>query len=141
MPYGAGMIDRKKIARLVRMHRARLGISQTDLAKMAKLGIATVKRIEAGTSGSLETLAAIARALGVDLGELAGMPTGRSSVAALLDQWVEGERIRPRLDPPPTEEEIAWLRNLPSIFWTELPPTEQTLENLVRARRSARSFT
>lgn len=134
------MIDRLKIAKTVRSHRARLGISQNELAKRAKIGIATLKRIEGGQGGSLETLAAVAKALGVEMGDLLEVPMGRTSIQALIDRWVEGERIRPRLEPPATEEEIAWLRGLPPVFWVELPPTEATLENLIRARRSARSI-
>lgn len=137
--YDGAMIDREEMARAVRTHRIRLGMTQQQLAQRARVGIATVKRIEGGHGASLTTLHAIARALGVDLGDLVGVPAGRASVSSLIDSWVEGERLRPRLLPPVTDDEIAWLRGLPEVFWIELPPTEATLEALVRARRSASS--
>jgi transcriptional regulator with XRE-family HTH domain len=50
----------------IRAARALLGISQTDLAEMAQIGIATVRRIEGSedeVSGTALTLVRIQRAL------------------------------------------------------------------------------
>lgn len=139
MSYGVRMVDREKMARAVRLHRDRLGWTQKQLSSAARVGIATIKRVEGGQGGSLATMNAIAKAVGVDIDDLVTTPTGTASVAGLIDKWVEGERLRPRLLPPVTDEEVAWLRSLPDVFWVELPPTEETLESLVRARRSSSS--
>ena len=50
----------------IRAARVLAGISQQDLAKLAKVGLGTVKRIEAGgteVSGTAQTVARLQRAL------------------------------------------------------------------------------
>lgn len=136
------MSDKNAIlARQVRRYRNRLGVSQVKLADMAGLGSATIKRVESGKgAGHTSTLEALARVFGVQQGHLTEEPAGASEVQPLIDAWVEGERIRPRLDPPVLPEEIKWLRDLPPVFWEEIPLTEIALQRLVEAKRTRESM-
>jgi transcriptional regulator with XRE-family HTH domain len=59
-------MDGTRVQRLRREH----GYTQERLAEASGITVRTVQRIEAGNDASLETQALIARALGVDVGEL-----------------------------------------------------------------------
>lgn len=57
-----------RIAAEVRLARARLAISQTEMARRAEVAHSTIERIEAGTTDvQLSTLTAVAAAAGLDL--------------------------------------------------------------------------
>lgn len=135
--YGALVTPDETLARAVRLLRRERGLTQPQLAAKAGIGEATVKRIERGDGARRSTVRALARALGVRESELIeGVRPPPQEVLELIDTWVEGERVRPRLDPPATEEEIGWLRSLAGEVWSALPLTETTIESLVRAHRS-----
>lgn len=56
------------IAAIIKKRRARLGLSQQDLAEFAEVGIATVKDIERGKGNpSLHTLQKIMTVLGLEM--------------------------------------------------------------------------
>ena len=66
---------RQRIATTVREHRARAGRSLADLAAAAGIGKSTLHAIESGDANpGIETLWALARALGVPFGELLDPP-------------------------------------------------------------------
>lgn len=55
-----------EIGKLIRVERARVGITQDDLAYLCKIDRKTVNRIEAGRNATrITTLVSIAKALGV----------------------------------------------------------------------------
>jgi transcriptional regulator with XRE-family HTH domain len=59
--------------RAIQQRRERAGLSQSALARKAKVGRVTLNRLEAGTQApTLETLTRIAKALGVRLRDLVG---------------------------------------------------------------------
>ena len=56
------------VATIIKERRARLGLSQQDLAEFAEVGIATVKDIERGKGNpSLHTLQKIMAVLGLEM--------------------------------------------------------------------------
>jgi transcriptional regulator with XRE-family HTH domain len=66
---------RRRIATTVREHRARSGRSLADLAAAAGIGKSTLHAIESGEANpGIETLWALARALGVPFGQLLDPP-------------------------------------------------------------------
>jgi transcriptional regulator with XRE-family HTH domain len=66
---------RRRIATTVREHRARAGRSLADLAAAAGIGKSTLHAIESGDANpGIETLWALARALGVPFGQLLDPP-------------------------------------------------------------------
>jgi transcriptional regulator with XRE-family HTH domain len=66
---------RQRIATTVREHRARAGRSLADLAAAAGIGKSTLHAIESGDANpGIETLWALARALGVPFGQLLDPP-------------------------------------------------------------------
>lgn len=53
---------------VIKQHRATLGISQTDLAEISEVSLATIKDIERGKGNpSLSTIEKIADTLGLEL--------------------------------------------------------------------------
>lgn len=140
--YGAAMASKTILARNLRRLRAAQELSQADLAAKSGAGIATIKRAELGRSGSnIDTLDILAPALGVTPAALLTPPVDLpEDVARLIERWVAGERMRPRLDPPVSDLEIAWMRSLRGI-WSILPLTERSLQALVEARRSRAAAT
>ncbi len=81
--YGRGM-DRETIGTQVRQIRLARGLTQRELAERAGVSEPTViSRIERGGQvPRLDTAARIAHALGVPLGELAGMATDADPIAS-----------------------------------------------------------
>lgn len=56
------------IGQEIKRHRAALGISQTDLAEISEVSLATIKDIERGKGNpSLSTIEKIAETLGLEL--------------------------------------------------------------------------
>jgi transcriptional regulator with XRE-family HTH domain len=71
---------------IIKTRRAELGLSQADLAVEAGVDKRQIRRYEAGeTQPTLSVAAAIARALGLSLDELAGEVTGKR--ADLSGEW------------------------------------------------------
>lgn len=60
----------RQVGRAVKAHRLRAGWTQPELAEKAGLSASCVARVERGVD--LETLRALAKALGVEVSELAG---------------------------------------------------------------------
>lgn len=61
-----------KIAANIKRYRTERGVSQIELSQLAGVTYHTITKIESGanTNPTIETLAKIARALGVGVGEL-----------------------------------------------------------------------
>jgi transcriptional regulator with XRE-family HTH domain len=71
---------------VIRERRAALGMSQADLAAAAGVDTRQIRRYEAGQQQPVLSVAvAIANALGISVGELAGMPSQRVSLTG--DWW------------------------------------------------------
>ncbi len=69
-------LPRAAIATSVQRERHRVGVSLTELARRAGVAKSTVSQLESGTGNpSLETLWALAVALGVPLSQLIDPPT------------------------------------------------------------------
>jgi len=66
------MTSGKIISRNIKKLRAKLGLTQDDLAKKADVKYTTLMKIESGTVNkpSVQTMAKIAKALGVSIEEL-----------------------------------------------------------------------
>jgi transcriptional regulator with XRE-family HTH domain len=74
-----------EIAEVIRERRAELGMSQRDLAQAAGVDVRQIRRYEAGEQQPLLSVAvAIADALKISVGELAGKPSHR---VKLSGQW------------------------------------------------------
>jgi len=60
------------IAKNIKKYRAKLGISQDKLSKLASITLHTITKIESGSTPNptIETMAKIAKALGVSIEEL-----------------------------------------------------------------------
>jgi transcriptional regulator with XRE-family HTH domain len=92
-----------EIAEVIRRRRTELGISQADLAAAVGVDTRQIRRYEAGQQQPVFSVAvAIANALGIDVGELAGAPSHRVSLTG--DWWacwqtyrggVEDLRVQP----------------------------------------------
>jgi len=77
---------RVEMAEVIRARRAELGLSQAQLAAAAGIDSRQIRRYESGDQQPMLTVAvAIAKALGITVGELAGEPTQRLTFAG--DWW------------------------------------------------------
>src|SRR5436189_1364639 len=87
-----------EMADVLRQRRAELGMSQADLAAAAKVDKRQIRRYEAGEQQPLLTVAvAIANALKISVGELAGIPTHQVNLSgawwASWQTFKDGEEI------------------------------------------------
>src|SRR5436305_10123775 len=79
------------MAEVLRRRRAELGISQAELAAAAGVDRRQIRRYEAGEQQpSLAVAVAIARALEISVGELAGEPAHRVD---LTGEWWAGWQV------------------------------------------------
>jgi transcriptional regulator with XRE-family HTH domain len=126
------MKGRGVIGERLKLTRERVGLSQDKLAEMARVHRLTVVKLESGarTSASLGTVKKLAKALGVSLAELTEV--GESPAEPLLTDYF---RSPWREIDHPSEPEIAWLRTLPGIVWRDIPPTAETVHELLQLRR------
>lgn len=108
-------------------------LSQTALGKMAGVSRTTIAAIEGGYYGSIEltTLARLAKALEVSVDDLMGPVTSgpiQPYVEAFLESpWVEVLK--------PTDDEVQWLRSLPSQVWSGAEPNAETVAEILRWHR------
>jgi transcriptional regulator with XRE-family HTH domain len=81
------------MAEIIRERRAEVGISQRDLAEAAGVDVRQIRRYEAGEQQPLLSVAvAIADALGISVGELAGKPSHRIKLGGLW--WASWQTFR-----------------------------------------------
>jgi transcriptional regulator with XRE-family HTH domain len=121
----------------VRRRRRAIRWSESDLASKAGLSRSTVSAVERGKykSFDMSTAKKLAQALGTTVDDLnhpslvAGPPTAEIVEAFLSSSW--GAAIIP------TEEEIAWIRSLPSMIYEGMAPGPETIGELIRWRRKA----
>lgn len=139
----SGLLDQMReelpplAAALVRA-RNRTGMSQYDLEEKSGVSRPTIANIETGetTDVKLSTLARLADALGITVGELADYQGGTAPMEPLVDRYLTSDYAR---DARPTAEEISWLRALPPITWLGKQPTEKTVDRLLEALRSGKA--
>ena len=78
---------------VIRQRRTELGMSQADLARAANVDARQIRRYEAGEQQPLFSVAvAIAAALKLPLGQLAGMPTHRVKLSG--EWWASWQTFR-----------------------------------------------
>lgn len=137
--YCAEMAIRTIGERLIRMREA-AGLSQSELARLARVARNTVIRIEAGhpISPTLRTLEKLARACSRPVTELTEDAFSVAPLDASIDELIRLESLRPVINP--TEDEIEWLRRLPPALWRELKPSAEVLSRLIEAERAARKI-
>jgi len=106
--YNPGMSDwMREVGLLVRRQRKVLGIStQSALAKIAKVGVESISRIERGQNTTTDTLEAVARALKVDvrlltLGYRGTFPNAQPGASVLSEPderlWMMADEAHRRL--------------------------------------------
>ena len=80
----AAVVDlRRRVAANLRRIRAKLKLTQEQVAERAGLATRHVQKLEAGAvNATFKTVAALARALGVDVSELCRRPGGKNPNAA-----------------------------------------------------------
>ncbi len=82
-----------EIAEVIRERRAELGMSQRDLAQVAGVDVRQIRRYEAGEQQPLLSVAvAIADALKISVGELAGKPSHRIKLSG--HWWASWQTFR-----------------------------------------------
>jgi transcriptional regulator with XRE-family HTH domain len=117
----------------LRAARKRAGLTQAQLAEAADVHAISIAKLETGARQNPQgdMVSKLAAALGVTPSDLLG--TVQSSEASeLVDRYLSGDWAR--VDRP-TEEEVAWLRSVPSVVWVGLAPTERTVHELVELHR------
>ena len=81
------------MAEIIRERRGEVGMSQRDLAEAAGVDVRQIRRYEAGEQQPLLSVAvAIADALGISVGELAGKPSHRIKLGGLW--WASWQTFR-----------------------------------------------
>ena len=129
--------DAGPLARNVRRLRVERGMSQQRLAELAAVSRVTVVALEKGREADLSTLDRLAAALGVTIPELRGPAFGDARtadggdlVAAFSSSpWADAVR--------PSEDELRWLRGLPTAVFAGAAPTPEMVAQLLLWRRSA----
>src|SRR5215831_5586631 len=82
-----------EMAEVIRERRAEVGMSQRDLAEAAGVDVRQIRRYEAGEQQPLLSVAvAIADALGISVGELAGKPSHRIKLGGTW--WASWQTFR-----------------------------------------------
>ena len=90
-----------ELCRRIRARRIELRLSQEDLASKAHIGIATLKRIEAGQPATLTTTVSLVRALG-GIAQLESLlfSAHKAATEPPEDKAPTAHRIRKRTSPP-----------------------------------------
>ena len=88
---------------VIRRRRAELGLSQADLANAANVDQRQIRRYEAGQQQPVLSVAvAIANALKISVGELAGVPSHRIQLAG--DWWAAWQTFKEGVELTTTQE-------------------------------------
>lgn len=128
------------MSRTVREARAKLGISQHELARLSKVARITIANVELGKHSSIRPSTAykLARALDVDVsailpgsGTVAEGPEP-TDVASLLNEYTA---VKAGTVVEPTPRERAWLERMLASWGRELPPSHASVLFLLLARR------
>jgi transcriptional regulator with XRE-family HTH domain len=81
------------LGEVIRQRRSELGMSQADLARAANIDARQIRRYEAGEQQPLIGVAvAIAKALGIPVGDLAGIPAHRVKLTS--EWWASWQTFR-----------------------------------------------
>lgn len=132
------------LGRNLRRLREARGWSQQELSDRSDVSRPVIARLELGTSGppSLETAERLAKALGVSLDALTADPNtaaGAAHMEPLVEAFLGSDLAHQLPGGPVTEEELAWLRSIPVVYWGGSPPTPASIYHLILARRASRS--
>lgn len=115
----------------LRAFRKAAGLSQEALAELAGVSRATVAAIELGRYSSVElsTLDALAAALMKPESAFLARPGESAEIVAefVKSPWCKVAH--------PTDEEKAWLANLPKSIWAGKEPQMQTIYELLELLR------
>jgi transcriptional regulator with XRE-family HTH domain len=122
-------------ARRVRDARCAAGLSQRALAELSGVARSTIAAIELGwhKEVKIETLRRLAEAMDIDIYRLAVGGGAETNQRACVERFLGSFWAQ-----SPTEDEVNWLLNLPSISWRGRSPTEVTCALLIAALRSTR---
>lgn len=125
------------IGRNLRRLRDERGFSQYTLADASGVSRQTIAHIELGqTIPRVDTLQELAATLHVDIHDLLiGREMKQGPIRSLVESFLASPYAKLAKI---TDDEIEWLRSLPSIDWMGAAPTEQTIYQLLITYRSAR---
>lgn len=114
---------------VVRARNAK-GWSQEVLANRASLSRSTIAAVELGKYGSsdMSTIEKIATALEVPLDEMIRAQPESGPSATMVEEFLRSVWVD---EIKPTDEEIEWLRSLPTVTWGGLNPSASTVAKLV----------
>lgn len=121
----------------IRRARKAAGLTQHGLASASGVSRETIASIEIGRhqTAQLSTLLALASALEVPVTDLAEIDGGFVNFDALVGDFLDSPL---GLAAEPTAREIAWLRSLGTVQWTDGEPTGETVFFLLQAYRKRR---
>lgn len=131
----------EKTSKIVGVNVLRLrndqGLSQIAVAKAAGISRSTVAALEGGRYRSVDTttVLGLAKALGVDPGELLGRPAEEAPSDEIVDEFLSSPW---KNAVSPTDEEIRWLRSLPLVFWAGMRATPEAVADVIKVRRQHR---
>lgn len=128
------------MSRAIREARAKLGLTQHELARLAKVARITIANVELGKHSSIRPTTAykLAKALNIDATEIlpgtgAELAASKSTgVADLLDSYTA---VKAGTAVEPTARERVWLEKILACWGQELPPTHASILFLLLARR------
>lgn len=126
------------VATSLRRERARAGLSLTELARQAGIAKSTLSQLEAGTGNpSLETLWALAVALGVPLSRLIDPPRRAVQLIradegpAMRTEGAEYSAVMLASCPPGARRDLYRVRARPGAPYVARPHVAGTIEHLV----------
>lgn len=123
-----------RIGEQVRTRREQRGMSAAELSRRAGLSKATLSGLEAGRANpTIDTLDAVAQALGIPLADILDAPTGSATVHVPAQPLTDEPVQRHLLHRVPGGHQVeTWrLRMLPGAAFSGVPHAHGTIEELV----------
>ena len=119
----------------IRESRARVDLTQEQLAERANIDRVTIAKIESGERqrAALSSLEALAPILGVSVDYLRG-EMRVSPIEPQIQDYLRHEYAK--IDQP-TPEEIDWFRAQDSVFWRGFPSNPESIHELIRLHRKS----
>ena len=107
-------------------------MSQERLAALANVSRSTVAQLEGGRYKGARVSTVLQLARGLRTSPSALLHGAGSEDTQVIDAFLDSGEARALA---PADEEVAWLRDLPAIFWADIPPTTETVALILRLRR------